>query len=455
MRYRKDFIAYWLADKLKAKNIVVAVPSLNLIRQCLRTWAIESTADKKKVNWIAVCSDQKVKDLNKDDFQVLVKDLGIRAHTKVNEITGWLKKKKVGKNIVFTTYDSGPNLAKASKKAKFKFDVGIFDEAHHTAGGKDSQSSTLLFNKNINISKRVFLTATERRYRGSSDDIISMDDPLIYGGEPCHYLSFKKALEYNNPPILTDYEIRAIYTPKKEILDLIRKNILVRPKTGKWNSVIEARVLSSLSILNKTLRDIKFKHCISYHNTIDRADAFADSQGEFTKFLKLKTIKTFHVSSRITISARERLIKNFENITPSLVTNSRCLSEGVDIPKVDSILFCDPRESRIDVVQAMGRALRVEKNKKKSYIMIPAMVDEEGVIDDKDFQTIVNAVSAIGSSDDQLIDWFESVCKGSKSKGGKVKFIVPKGTKVDYQKITESLQIKIYDRLKRITKKRL
>ena len=70
----------------------------------------ESVADKKKVNWIAVCSDQKVKDLNKDDFQVLVKDLGIRARTDIKEITAWLKKKKVGKNIIFTTYDSGPNL---------------------------------------------------------------------------------------------------------------------------------------------------------------------------------------------------------------------------------------------------------------------------------------------------------------------------------------------------------
>ncbi len=450
----KTLTAYWLTDKLKAKNIVVAVPSLNLIRQCLRTWAIESTADKKKVNWIAVCSDKKVKDLNKDDFQVLVRDLGIRAHTDIGEITEWLKRKKTGRNIVFTTYDSGPNLAKASKKAKFEFDVGIFDEAHRTAGSMGSQSSTLLFDKNINISKRIFLTATERKYRGQSDEIICMDDTNIYG-ERCHYLSFKEALEFD-PPILTDYEIILAYTPKKEILNLIKKNLLIKPKTGKWNSVMEARALSNLTILNKTFQDTNAKHCISYHSSIDRADAFASSQQEFAKNLKFKTIKTFHVNSRnMTVSARERFIKNFENTSPSLMTNARCLSEGVDIPKVDSILFADPRESRVDIVQAMGRALRPEKNKRKSYVLIPAMVDEDGILDDKDFQTITNVISDIGSNDQQLIDWFESVSKGKKTKNGKVKFVVPKGIKVDFQKITESLQIKIYDRLKRLTKKDL
>ena len=449
----KTLTAYWLADKLKAKNVIVAVPSLNLIRQCLRSWAIESTADKKRVNWIAVCSDKKVKDLNKDDFQVLVRDLGIRAHTDIGETTDWLKRKKTGRNIIFTTYDSGPNLAKASKKAKFKFDLGIFDEAHRTAGAIDSQSSILLFDKNIDISKRVFLTATERKYRGQSDEIICMDDTDIYG-ERCHYLSFKESLEHD-PPILTDYEIILIYTSKKEILKLIKKNILIKPKTGKWNSIMEARSLSNLAVLNKTFKDTKAKHCISYHSSIDRADAFASSQEEFSKKLKFKNIKTFHVNSRnMTVSARERIIKSFESTSPSLMTNARCLSEGVDIPKVDSILFADPRESRVDIVQAMGRALRTEKNKKKSYLMIPAMVDEEGILDDKDFQTITTVISDIGSNDEQLIDWFESVSKGKKKKG-KVKVIVPKGTKVDFQKITEALQIKIYDRLKRITKKDL
>jgi hypothetical protein len=78
------------------------------------------------------------------------------------------------------------------------------------------------------------------------------------------------------------------------------------------------------------------------------------------------------------------------------------------------------------------------------------MVDEEGILDDKDFQTITTVISDIGRNDEQLIDWFESVSKGKKKKG-KVKVVVPKGTKVDFQKITEALQIKIYDRLKRIT----
>ncbi len=110
--------------------------------------------------------------------------------------------------VVFTTYQSGKATAEAAKKSNTSFDVGIFDEAHKTVGKKDSLFSYLLHDKNIRIKKRIFMTATERHYRGQSNEIVSMDNPEIYG-DTFELLSFKKALE-TRPPILSDYKIVTI-----------------------------------------------------------------------------------------------------------------------------------------------------------------------------------------------------------------------------------------------------
>ncbi|MBI4698243.1 MAG: DEAD/DEAH box helicase family protein, partial [Nitrospirae bacterium] len=144
----KSLTGYWITKKIGARKILVAVPSLALIRQTLQVWTRESVAHKKDVHWIAVCSDESVKDIERDDIAVLTQDLGIRVRTNSDEIADWLKTKKKGTTVVFTTYQSGRAAAEAARKSNTLFDIGIFDEAHKTVGKKDSLFSYLLHDKN-------------------------------------------------------------------------------------------------------------------------------------------------------------------------------------------------------------------------------------------------------------------------------------------------------------------
>jgi predicted helicase len=131
-----------------------------------------------------------------------------------------------------------------------------------------------------------------------------MGDDKLYGSV-CHFLSFKEALE-QNPPILTDYEILIMDVKKMDIENMIKKNILIKPKKGRWNFTIDARTLSSLAVLNKAFSKTKMKHCISYHSSIARAKAFKESQDNIKKVIKpYEGLYTFHVSSEGRPSYRE------------------------------------------------------------------------------------------------------------------------------------------------------
>ena len=162
-------------------------------------------ANKASVKWLCICSDEGIG--KNDDVAFFTDNLGVPCQTDPNYIESWLKANKKENKVIFTTYQSGRIIAELSKKLKITFDVGIFDEAHKTVGADTKLFSHLLFEKNINITKRVFMTATERFYAGSRDDIISMDDEDIYG-ETFTQMSFKEAI---NAELLTDYKLSLIH----------------------------------------------------------------------------------------------------------------------------------------------------------------------------------------------------------------------------------------------------
>ncbi len=238
----KSLTAYWIAKELGSRRIVIAVPSLALIRQTLKVWLREAMASGKEVEWICVCSDESAGRFGSDDVSVLRQDLGVPCLTDPKEIAAWLKKKSNGLQVVFTTYQSGQALSAAARKAKFRFDLGIMDEAHKTVGDGEKLFSLLLHDRNLPVDRRVFMTATERRYQGKGEKILSMDDPAIYG-ETFHLLSFKAALE-QKPPILCDYRIVTIMVSREEVAEMVRKNAFVRPKKGPWDKEMESDVTS-------------------------------------------------------------------------------------------------------------------------------------------------------------------------------------------------------------------
>ena len=452
----KSLTSYFIAQKLKARKIVIAVPSLSLIKQTLKAWMYESMARKQDVEWICVCSDESAGKVEQDDAVVLKQDLGVPCLTNSKEIADWLKRKHNSLTIVFTTYQSGEALAKAARRAGFTFDLGIMDEAHKTAGAKDRLFSHLILDKNIKITRRLFMTATERRYRGESDAILSMEDSDDYG-ETIHKLSFKKALEYK-PAILSDYKVVTIHISHEEIADLVRNRAFVRPKTKGWSKEMEAGNLAALIALRKAMNKYPIRHAVSFHGSIKRAEDFKESNDAYSKsFPSSGRLQTFHVSGKTPTGTRAKEIDQFSKAPRSLITNARCLTEGVDVPNIDAVLFADSRKSLVDIVQAVGRALRPSPKKKFGYVIVPVVHEKNAKPDDifasDSFKEVLTTLRALGSQDDRIIEYFRAVSQGRHPKGrrpfeGVLTEILAK--KIDLREFVRSVELRCWDRLAKL-----
>ncbi len=451
----KSLTAYWIANRINAKNIIVAVPSLALIKQTLEVWTRESIANNIEINWLAVCSDDTVSELENDVIFSTTKDLGIDVSTDINYITNWLNNKNHhNRTIIFTTYQSGDVITKASQNANFKYDFGIMDEAHKTVGLKDSLFSRLLFDDNIYISKRLFMTATERRYKGNSDEIVSMDNIEIYG-EDFELLTFKEALE-TNPPILCDYKIISMMVTKKEIQSLIENNNYLKPQNENYTKEIEAEMLASTVVLHKAIKKYKIKHTISFHSSIERAKLFQSQEIIFRKSFKEYTnLETFHVSGDTPTAKRKKIINDFANADNSLITNARCLTEGVDVPNIDCVLFSDPKNSTVDIVQAVGRALRLSQDKEFGYVLVPILIDDENIdieeIKNKSFQNIITILRTLASSDDRIIDFFDTTENNKRNISRNfIDFDVPLGLNIDIKEFNDAIKLSIISKIKNL-----
>ena len=176
----KSLTGFWFTQHLNAQTALIAVPSLALIKQTLEVYFREIVAQNLDVKWLCVCSDSDIGS-GVSEIKFSTSDIGIPSTTDPVKIKNWLKITKGDKRYVFTTYQSGQRLGEICKETGTQFDLGIFDEAHKTVGAKDKLFSHLLFHQNIKIDRRIFMTATERFYTGSKDDIASMDNAEIYG----------------------------------------------------------------------------------------------------------------------------------------------------------------------------------------------------------------------------------------------------------------------------------
>jgi superfamily II DNA or RNA helicase len=450
----KSLASYWIAEALNAQSVLVAVPSLALIRQSLEVWTRESIANKRDIDWMCVCSDETVSDIERDDAVVLTQDLGIRVHTNPDEIAEWLKENSNGNRVVFSTYQSGKAIAEASGKAGIVFDLGIFDEAHKTVGKVDSLFSHLLHDENIPIEKRVFMTATERRYLGQGEQIASMDNPSLYG-DTFYLLSFKKALEAE-PPILCDYKIVTMIVEKSEIYELIRQNVFVKPDRGKWDEEVEAEMLAAAVALRKAMIKNPIRHAVSFHNSVARAKAFKVIQDKLTEeFPQYGDLDVFHVSGKTPTGRRAREIESFAHADRGLITNARCLTEGVDVPNIDCVLFADPKKSTVDIVQAIGRALRPSPNKQRGYIIIPVVLDSGNGRESHGnvaFSYVLAVLRALAANDDRIIEYFRAISKGRKSTGGIIDFGIDvlKGVSLNAEEFISSIELTLWSRLAKL-----
>ena len=442
----KSLTGYWLSEALESKSTIIAVPSLSLVKQTLEVYLREIVANGIKVKWLCICSDEGIG--ASDDVAIMTNNIGVPCKTDPEYIRAWLKENKDEHKIIFTTYQSGQLIADISKKLKISFDLGIFDEAHKTVGSNLKKFSYLLFEKNIKIDKRIFMTATERFYKGSKDDIISMDDEDVYG-DTFAQMSFKEAIDLD---LLTDYKIITIDIKKSEIADFIRQNDKVQ-LNDKWKKVTEARSLAAMLTMRKAMKQFNIKNVVSFHSSIERAKRSKELQEHITDTYNYMPIDTYTVSGKIPTTKRNVIVQEFAKSERALITNARCLTEGIDVPNIDCIVFADPKKSKVDIVQALGRALRKKEGKEWGYVILPVVYDgDTNEIDNDSFNGIINIVRGLAANDERIVEYFKDKAPKGKGSGEMIKgsdIFSFDSSMLEEKDLANQLQIKIWEKLSR------
>lgn len=455
----KSLTGYWIARKFAAKSVVVAVPSLALVKQTLETYLAQASADKFNLRWLCVCSDETIG--KNDDVAIHTQDLGIPCVTDPTAIAGWLQQNKNQPKVIFTTYQSARMLGEAvrrmtargpsplagrgARRAGWGFDLGILDEAHKTVGASDKLFSYLLDDKNVKIRRRIFMTATERRYRGSSDDIVSMDDEKLFG-DTFDHMSFAQAVKDH---VLSDYKIVTLAISNRDIAEAVKDNSL--SKDG-----VEARSYAALVALRKAMQKYPIHHAVSFHGSIAKAEEFKKQQDVFSQqHPEFAALETFHVSGAMPTARRSKVIEEFKTSPSSLITNAKCLTEGVDVPKIDAVLFADPRRSTVDIVQAVGRALRRSPGKKFGYVILPLFTGDatgDEIPESAEFKEIIQTLRALASNDERIVEYFRDISKGKTPRGKLIEFDIDVRPTANFSAddMVRELQLRTWNRLAKL-----
>jgi len=439
----KTLTAYYAYKKLRPRLTLFAVPSLQLINQTLIEWTKESLADGSIISPFVVCSDKSNEKIGECEPELWLQELGIKVSNKKEELDVFLKSKRKNK-VIFSTYQSGKVLAKNIKALDRKIDFAFFDEAHNTATSESKLTSYLLSDKNIPIHKRLFMTATPKKFVGSNDEIASMDDEELFG-KLIDEITVKDAIEgIGGLKLLNDYQIVTQIVDSEDYIKLLKDNPFVVDKV-KLPEEVELKLLSSAITLKKIRNEKKIKNVVSFHSRRNRANAFRKGAKQLDDELN-----TYYVDGKQSGTERQNILDEFAHNAPSLVTNAQCLSEGVNVPSIDGVMFVDPKQSRVDITQAIGRALRKgDKNKGKSYIIVPIVVDKDNPDNiDEAYQQILMVLRAMSEHDGRIVEYFKFVRQGKKPPKNFLEInseYLPE--EFDLEHFTQTLYFKAWDRV--------
>ena len=410
----KTFVSLWVAESVAAKTVLVLLPSLALLRQTLKEW-VQNTS-WEKYDFLCVCSDATV---SQDEDELIVKptELEFSVTTDPANVKKFIQHSFDGIKIVFSTYQSANVVAHGMPRG-FNFDFGVFDEAHKTSGIHGTSFNFGLENKNINIKKRLFLTATPRHYNLQKRDIngdpvltYSMDQPDVYGPVVFN-LSFAEAAKKK---IICDYKviISVITSP------MIDQHFLNSGQVVLKSQPIVARQVANQLALKNALEKHDIKKIFSFHHNVASAKSFSSEGAEGISF-HLPNFHVNHVNGSMTTAYREKVMEEFKHAETGLLSNARCLTEGIDVPAVDMVAFMSPKKSKVDIVQAIGRAMRIAIGKEKGFIFIPLYLEQaknesiESALERSNFQEIWAVLQAIQEQDevfDQIIQQLNAATK--------------------------------------------
>jgi superfamily II DNA or RNA helicase len=413
----KTLMAMWAAERMGCHRVLLLVPSLALLRQTLHEWLKE--AHWEKVAYLCVCSDPTVK-REIDDLIVRQSDLDFPVSTDSEIVTAFLEAEFNGVKLVFSTYQSAHAVAEGMDKT-IPFELGIFDEAHRTAGREGAKFSFALNNENLPIEKRLFMTATPRHYdvqkkdkEGDAKIVYSMDVPENYG-PVVHKLWFSEAARRD---IICNYKvIISIITT-----DMVNDELLRRGEVIVDGDLVIARQVANQIALQKAVEKYDVRKIFTFHQTVALAKSFTHP-GSKGIVRHLSDFESYHVNGAMPTANRDRLMREFRNTEKSVMSNARCLTEGVDVPAVDMVAFLSPKKSRIDIVHATGRAMRKKAGKTTGYILVPLFVEQtagetiEEAVERGKFEEVWNVLQAMQEQDDILAEKIQQMRENLGQKG--------------------------------------
>jgi len=406
----KTYVTLWIKERLDAQRTLALVPSLGLLSQILREWTFAATTSFEAM---CVCSDQTVVKGN-DEAIHNVADLAFPVTSNADEVKNFLR--GAGNRVVFSTYQSSSVIADAQADATIPaFDLVVADEAHRCTGKVDSEFTTILDNTQIRAHKRLFATATPRIYSSKVTkaaeergvEVVGMDDVALFG-ETLYALPFGKAIEKK---LLTDYRVVIIGVDDPTIAQWIANRELVTTDTGIET---DSEALAAQIGLLKAIKDYDLKRVISFHSRIARAEAFATDIQNVMEWIGDEhrpsgSLSADFVSGAMPANKRKVKLDQLKALTADerrLLSNARCLSEGVDVPSLDGVAFIDPRSSQVDIIQAVGRAIRLSPDKKAGTIVLPVFIaagqNAEDTIEASHFKPIWDVLNALKAHDDVL-----------------------------------------------------
>lgn len=462
----KTMISLWVSEYLDSSTVLFLAPSLILIRQTLEQWAKNSNTP---FSYLCVCSDSSISTALEGDDDALelhTEDIDFPITTDSSTVRKYVNAKTGRKKVIFATYHSAGVIKEAFEKEEsdFKFDLTIFDEAHRTAGARDLSFFSVALNEDaIPTKKKLFMTATERlvmpwirdRVEQAGQIVFSMDDENVYG--PVFYkMSFGKAIKEG---VISDYRLVLAGITENHFHELVKSNRYLSVASDDGAEAIPAQDLFKAILTLKIMGDLKANKLISYHSSIKRAKLFTERLAILSKESKQQS-EDFestifeNINGGQASAERSEIFHAFEKSSRGVLSNVRCLTEGVDLPYIDGVLFTTPKNSIIDIVQAVGRALRQPygEKKKTAYIILPVILPEgdDGVsFEDEQFDPLHKLIEALREQDETLAEWINelnlSLVQGKARKDkmgkGKLKIVLPEG--IDIEHFETSIVVRI------------
>lgn len=447
----KTFTSLKIAERETDNSglVLFLVPSIALLGQTLRSWSEQAT---KPIHAVCICSDGQVsrQEIRNDEGAVSVLDLALPASTDtryiVNQLETIRRQQQEGMTVVFSTYQSIEVISKAQAEIQARtngeygvFDLIICDEAHRTTGvslkGQEESAFVKVHdNEFLQAKRRIYMTATPRLYtdearkKAEEKEVVlcSMDDGSMYGDE-IYRIGFGEAVEKQ---LLTDYKVLILAVGDKDITPALQKVISQEDGTisvddaAKFVGCINAlskRVLGDEGLI-KAADPLPMRRAVAFCSTIKDSKAtakiFSDCKDVYMESVsdedkkQMVDVVAHHVDGTMSATRRDEELMWLKAQPDNdkecrMLTNARCLSEGVDVPSLDAVVFVSPKNSQVDVVQSVGRVMRRSEGKKYGYIIIPVVIPENVEGDEvlskhANFKVVWTVLNALRAHDDRF-----------------------------------------------------